>query len=60
MPRRIVTGLAGLEAAVYITASAVRHAGWWLEWRIRPAPGAGCRDLTDCSLAPEQPCASSS
>jgi len=51
MPKRIVSGL----------ASAVRHAGWWLEWRIRPEPGSGCRALDEAGLGPEaQQCASSS
>jgi hypothetical protein len=41
MPKRIVTGL----------ASAVRHAGWWLEWQMRPQPGAGSRELEESGLA---------
>jgi hypothetical protein len=41
MPKRIVSGL----------ASAVRHAGWWLEWQMRPQPGAGSRELAESGLA---------
>jgi hypothetical protein len=41
MSRRIVTGL----------ASALRHAGWWLEWQTRRQPGAGTRELADSSLS---------
>jgi hypothetical protein len=59
MRRRILTDLRGIEAAVSITVSAVRHAGWWLEWQTRPEPGSGCRALADSGLVPEAPCASS-
>jgi hypothetical protein len=51
MPGRILKGI----------ASAVRHAGWWLEWQSRLQPGSGCRVLDESSLAREEPqCASSS
>jgi hypothetical protein len=48
--------LAGLEAAAVVTVSAVRHAGWWLEWHARIGPASGCRNLADVEL---QPCESS-
>jgi hypothetical protein len=35
MPQRIASGL----------ASALRHAGWWLEWHTRPRAGVGARGL---------------
>jgi hypothetical protein len=41
MPKRIVSGL----------ASAVRHAGWWLDWHTRPQPGAGTRELAEAGLS---------
>jgi hypothetical protein len=51
----------GFEGVAALTASAVRHAGWWLEWHTRPDPGCGSRDLSESSLAVEvSPCASSS
>jgi hypothetical protein len=58
MRRRMLTGLPGIETAVAVAVSAVSHAGWWLEWQMRPAPGAGCRELVDSGLVRE--CASSS
>jgi hypothetical protein len=57
MRRRILTRLPGVEAAVAVAASAVSHAGWWLEWQMRPRPGSGCRELTDSGVVRE--CASS-
>jgi hypothetical protein len=56
MLRPIVIGLVGLEAAAAVTASAVRHAGWWLEWHTRIGPASGSRELADVEL---QPCESS-
>lgn len=42
MPKRIVSGL----------ASAVRHAGWWVDWHTRPQPAsAGTRELAESGLA---------
>jgi hypothetical protein len=51
--RGIVTALEGLEAAAALAASAVRHAGWWLEWQARIGPGSGNRELADVNLSPE-------
>jgi hypothetical protein len=48
----------GIATVFGLTVSAVRHAGWWLEWHANAAPGAGCRDLADTALVPE-PCESS-
>ena len=48
--------LAGLEAAGVVTASAIRHASWWLEWHARVGPDSGSRDVADVEL---QPCESS-
>jgi hypothetical protein len=56
MPRPIIAGLAGIEAAAALTASALRHAGWWLEWHARIGPASGSRELADVEL---QPCESS-
>jgi hypothetical protein len=51
----------GLDAVVAVAASAVRHAGWWLEWHTRPDAACGSRDISDSSLVAEAaPCASSS
>ena len=51
MPKSIVSAM----------ASAVRHAGWWLEWHTSLEPGSGCRELDESNLAPEvSQCASSS
>jgi hypothetical protein len=51
MPSGILKGL----------ASAVHHAGWWLDWHSRPLPGSACREFDDSSLAREErQCASSS
>jgi hypothetical protein len=41
MPKGIVSGF----------ASAVRHAGWWLDWHTRPQPGQGARELAESGLA---------
>jgi hypothetical protein len=49
-----------VKAALALTASAVRHAGWWVEWHARPGPQSGSRELDDVDLALEvQPCESS-
>ena len=49
-----------VKAALALTASAVRHAGWWIEWHARPGPQFGSRELIDVELAPEvQLCESS-
>jgi hypothetical protein len=56
MLRPIAIGLAGIEAAAAVTASAVRHTGWWLEWHARIAPASGSRELAEVEL---QPCESS-
>jgi hypothetical protein len=32
-------------------ASAVRHAGWWLDWHTRPQPARGARELAESGLA---------
>jgi hypothetical protein len=56
MLRPIVIGLAGLEAAAAVTATAVRHASWWLEWHARIGPASGSRELAEVEL---QPCESS-
>jgi hypothetical protein len=45
-----------LKSALSLTASAVRHAGWWVEWHARLGPEAGSREATDAEL---QPCESS-
>jgi hypothetical protein len=44
----------GIATAFGLTVSAVRHAGWWLEWHTRMAPRAGSRDLADVDLVPER------
>ena len=50
----------GIEAAVELAASAVRHAGWWLEWHSGIGPRSGGRELAEMDLAPEvRPCESS-
>jgi hypothetical protein len=57
VPGGIITGLG---AAAALAASAVRHAGWWVEWHARIGPQAGCRKLADVELPPEaRPCESS-
>ena len=56
MPRPIRLGLAGIEAAAALTASAVRHASWWVEWHARLGPAGGSRAVTEVDL---QPCESS-
>jgi len=48
--RGLVAGLAGVEAALAITASALRHTRWWFEWHTRSRPGDGSRDLGDEAL----------
>jgi hypothetical protein len=48
--------LAGLDAAAAATASALRHASWWVEWHARIGPSCGSRELADVEL---QPCESS-
>jgi hypothetical protein len=48
----------GIATVFGLTASAVRHAGWWLEWQTRMAPRAGSRDLAGVQLVAE-PCESS-
>ena len=45
-----------LRSALALTASAVRHASWWVEWHARLGPEAGSRELADAEL---QPCESS-
>jgi len=35
----------GFEAVVALAASAVRHAGWWLDWQTRVRAGQGCRPV---------------
>jgi hypothetical protein len=47
----------GFATVFGLTVSAVRHAGWWLEWHSFSGR-AGCRDLADTGLVPE-PCESS-
>jgi hypothetical protein len=56
MLRPIAIGLAGVEAAVALTASAVRHASWWLEWHTGTGLASGSRELAEGEL---QPCESS-
>jgi len=49
-----------VKAALALTASAVRHAGWWIEWHARPGSQFGSKQLADVDLTPEgQPCESS-
>jgi hypothetical protein len=60
MTRPIASGLAGIEAAAAVIASAARHAGWWLEWHARTGPSAGIRELADVELGPELPACESS
>ena len=45
----------GFATVFGLTVSAVRHAGWWLDWQ---SGRAACRDLADAGLVPE-PCESS-
>jgi hypothetical protein len=45
-----------LKTALALTASAVRHASWWVEWHARLGSEAGSRELADAEL---QPCESS-
>ena len=45
-----------LKTALALTASAVRHASWWVEWQAGLGPDAGSRALDDTEL---QPCESS-
>jgi hypothetical protein len=45
-----------LKTALALTASAVRHASWWVEWHARLGSAAGSRELDDAEL---QPCESS-
>jgi hypothetical protein len=45
-----------LKTALALTATAVRHASWWVEWHARLGPEAGSRELADAEL---QPCESS-
>jgi hypothetical protein len=47
----------GFATVFDLTVSAVRHAGWWLEWHSGTGRD-GCRDLADVDLVP-QPCESS-
>jgi hypothetical protein len=42
-----------VKTALALTASAVRHASWWLEWHSR---SGGSRDIADVEV---QPCESS-
>jgi hypothetical protein len=56
MLRPISLGLAGVEAVAALTVSAVRHAGWWLEWHAGAGPASGSRELGEVKL---QPCESS-
>ncbi len=39
-------GLAGVEAALTLTASVARHASWWVDWHTRPEPGSALHRLT--------------
>jgi hypothetical protein len=49
-----------LKEALAITVSAVRHAGWWIEWQARAGQRCGSRELADVELPPElRPCESS-
>ena len=43
-------GLAGVEAAAALAASAARHVGWWLEWQARAGVQAGTRELAEMEL----------
>jgi hypothetical protein len=43
-------GLAGVEAAAALAASAARHVGWWLEWHARAGFQGGTRELTEMQL----------
>jgi hypothetical protein len=40
-------GIAAVETGAYLTASAVRHAGWWVEWHMRVRPSAACRATSE-------------
>jgi hypothetical protein len=42
-----------VKAAFALTASAVRHAGWWIEWHARIGPQSGSRELAEVELSPE-------
>jgi hypothetical protein len=44
--RGLIMGLAGVEAALTLTASAARHAGWWVDWHTRTEPGSALHRLT--------------
>jgi len=48
-----------VKAALALTATAVRHAGWWVEWHARLGPQFGSRELNDVELAEVQLCESS-
>ncbi len=56
----IASAISNIESAAALTASAVRHAGWWLEWHARIGPAAGSRELAEVELGPAvAPCESS-
>lgn len=36
----LILGMAGVEAGAMLATGALRHAGWWLDWHMRPGGGA--------------------
>jgi hypothetical protein len=39
----------GVVAGFAVTASALRHVGWWLDWHTRARPSGAGKSLEDVS-----------